>query len=414
MFHRILSFLDLLEIGLPRSLFSRAHRIASAVDVADVQRIARRRLPRFAYDYVEGGAFQEQAVHRNRAALQRIAFSPRVLSGVAESATRQSLLGQTYDLPVGIAPTGLTSLMHPEGELGGVRAAERANVPFVLSTMSTRSIEEVAAAAPNAARWFQLYLRRDRQESLDLLDRAARAGYDKLVLTVDTAVPGRRLRDTRNGLSLPPRLTARTFISALQHPAWTLGLLREEAPGLANFSDSNGPMSEIVSRMFDPTQSWDDFDTIRSHWSGDLIVKGVLDPSDAQECVRRGADAIWVSNHGGRQLDRAVSPADAVGRIRAALGPEVPVILDSGIMSGSDVIAAIAAGADFTFVGRAYIYGLAAGGRKGVDRVLDILHEEMLNSMQLLGIRTWDELSTAHAWDQQTGKRTSMKGEQLQ
>lgn len=392
---RLSSFRELLEIDRPKWPTSR-NRLMRVLDLLEMREMAKRALPKFAFDYFDGSAFREYAAKRNRMAFQRSMFRPRVLVGVDEASPRHEFLGTEYGLPIGIAPTGLTALAHPDGELAGVRAARELNAPFVLSTMSTYSIEEIAAAEPDADRWFQLYLRKERQESLELVERAAAAGYSKLVLTVDTAVGGRRLRDNRNGLSLPPKLSINTAVGSLMHPAWTLRFLNSGAPKLANFSGVAGDMSEIVSQMFDAGQNWEDFDLIRSRWRGDLVVKGVLDPLDAKEFVRRGANAIWVSNHGGRQLDRAVSPIEVVGAVRSAVGPDVPIILDSGILSGSDVLTALGAGADYTFLGRGYIYGLAAGGQDGVSRVFEIFREEMLNSMQLLGVSRLRDISQSN------------------
>ncbi|WP_336643712.1 alpha-hydroxy acid oxidase [Microbacterium sp. MMO-113] len=262
----------------------------------------------------------------------------------------------------------------------------------MLSTMGTRSIEHVADAAPGARRWFQLYLRRDRAASLALIERAAAAGFDTLVLTVDTRVPGQRYRDDRNRLSMPPRLTLRTAAQSALHPAWSLDLLAHDAPAMANFGPRSGSVTDVVSSMFDPALSLDDVRWLRGNWAGPIVVKGVLSATDAERFIDAGADAIWLSNHGGRQLDRAIAPIEVVGAVRAALGDDIPLLLDSGIRSGLDVVAAIAAGADFVFLGRGYMYGLMAGGRIGVERALDLVADETLSTMQLLGVRTTAEL----------------------
>lgn len=364
------------------------NRLSKVLDLSEMERLARKRIPKFVYDYVAGASYREETAAANRSALAQYSLRPRTMQGVGQTSTAQKFLGHSYSLPVGIAPTGLTSLVHKDGELAGVRAAQTHNIPFVLSTMSTYSIEEVAAAAPNADRWFQLYLRKKRQESVELINRAKESGYSTLVLTVDTAVPGNRLRDTRNGLSLPPKVSLRNAASAFTKPSWSLGMLQGELPTMANFRDQSGNLSDIVANMFDPDQSWEDFDLVRKHWDGHLIVKGVLHPSDAREFMERGADSIWVSNHGGRQLDRALPSIEALRHIRSELGPEVPLLLDSGVRSGADVLTALAAGASFTFIGRSYIYGLAAGGELGVERTFDILHNEILNTLQLLGAKT--------------------------
>lgn len=374
----------LVQPQLP-ALPTTAQRLRSARDVEDLRRLARRRAPGFVYDYVAGGAYREESVACNAAALARRRLVPNVLRPVTALNTVTSLLGVDHRLPVGLAPTGLTGLAHPDGEIAVARAASRFGVPMGLSTMATRSIEEVAAAAPQARRWFQLYLRTDREKSLDLVRRAMAAGYDTLILTVDTPVAGRRLRDERNGLSLPPKLTVKTALDVARHPRWGVDFLTTPPPRLANFDESAASISELVNGMFDPGLSLRDLDWLREVWPGTLMVKGILNPQDAVAVFEHGADAVCVSNHGGRQLDRAIAPVDALPAIRAAVGPQAPLVLDSGITSGLDVVTALAAGADFVLVGRAFLYGLMAGGQAGVERVLDILSSETRNAMQLMG-----------------------------
>lgn len=392
---RFSQFRDLVDTKL-FDLPTTRSRLSRALDLFDMEKLARKRLPKFAFDYVAGSSYREEAASRNRHALANWSLRPRALQAVAEVSTAQTLFQREYSLPVGIAPTGLTSLVHGEGELAGAKAAEKQNIPFVLSTMSTYSIEDVAAAAPSGDNWFQLYLRKNRDESLALMNRARKAGYSTLVLTVDTAVPGNRLRDTRNGLSIPPKVSVRSVASAAKRPAWSLGLLKRDPPKMANFTNLDGSLSEVVAEMFDADQNWDDFDLVRNNWPGNLVVKGVLHPDDAAEFVARGADGIWTSNHGGRQLDRAIAPIETVSSMRAAIGPATPLLFDSGIMSGTDILVAIGAGADFTFLGRGYIYGLAAGGQQGVERSFEILHNEIRNSMQLLGARSLDKVTGDH------------------
>lgn len=358
----------------------------------DLHRLAKRRTPKFAFDYVEGGAGTETAMRGNLAAFQRTRLQQRVLRGIGNASLATELFGQQFTMPIGIAPIGLTGLMRAEGEVAGVAAAERAGVPFTLSTMGTRSLEEVAEAGPGAAKWFQLYVRNGRELNLELMQRAKRLGFDTLVVTADTPVSGRRLRDMRNRLAMPPRLSIPTVIHSALHPAWTFDLLRNDAPTLANFERSEGTVQELVASMFDPGLAVEHLAWIRDAWDGAFIVKGVTSPEDARRLRDFGVDAVWVSNHGGRQLDRAVATINAIGPIREAVGDELPLLFDSGVRTGTDVATAIAAGADFVFIGRAYLYGLMAGGRAGVERALELLGLETLNAMQLLGVGSAAEL----------------------
>lgn len=389
--NRVRSFKNLLSISAPK-LPSEHNRLLRARSVHDLRRIAKRRTPGFVFDYVEGGALTEQAARANIAAFSERKLVPSVTNSVANATLKTSLFSTEYAMPIGIAPVGLTSLMRAEAETAAARAAQSRGVPFTLSTMGTRSIEDIAQAAPSGNRWFQLYLRRDREASLELIERAAAHGYTTLVVTVDTRVPGYRLRDERNQLSMPPQLSARTALQSAIHPSWLLGLLTHDAPAMQNFGPQAGSITEVVGSLFDPALSLADIDWLRSVWSGPIVVKGVLSASDARSFLDHGADGIWVSNHGGRQLDRAIAPLDAVAEIREAVGPETPILLDSGVRTGVDVVTAIAAGADFVFLGRAYMYGLMAGGQAGVERVFELVERETLNAMQLLGACTVKEL----------------------
>lgn len=381
---RLRSFAELLTIAKP-SVPTERTRVADANSIKDLRRLAHKRAPRFVLDYLEGGAGAEDSTRENLAAFSRRFLTPSVSGSVEGASLETELFGTQYAMPIGIAPIGLSSLMRAEAETAGARAAESRNVPFTLSTMGTRSVTEVATDAPNSQRWFQLYLRRDRNSSAQLVQRAAAAGFTTLVVTVDTRVPGRRLRDERNKLSMPPRLTGRTAFQAASKPSWALDLMKHDAPTMSNFGPEDGNLSDVVGSMFDPALSVDDVRWLRSLWDGPLVVKGVLSGRDAENFLAAGADGIWVSNHGGRQLDRAISPLDALSGIRRAVGDDVPLLLDSGIRTGVDVMTALAAGADFVFLGRAYMYGLMAGGQAGAERALDVLAAEMLNTMQLLG-----------------------------
>ena len=371
-------------------------RASGALNLEDLRQLARRRTPTAAFDYADGGSYAEEALERNYRAYRNTELLPGILRDVSAVDPSVSVAGGRFSLPVGIAPTGLTRLMHAAGERAGAAAAARHNIPFTLSTMGTVSIEETAAAAPQGTRWFQLYLGQDREVSVDMMRRAREAGYSALLLTVDTAVTSTRVRDQRNGMTLPPTLGARTMLDALRRPGWCLDFLTTEPLGFANFPHNTGNVSARFDTMFDASLNYADLAWVREAWSGTLIVKGVQGPEDAVACFGHGVDGVVVSNHGGRQLDRAPVPVLQLPAIRAAVGPDRLLIADSGIMSGGDVVATLAAGANFTLIGRAYLYGLMAGGQSGVERTLEILEREIRQTMALLGVRTLAELGPQH------------------
>ncbi|MCT1690539.1 alpha-hydroxy-acid oxidizing protein [Brevibacterium sp. p3-SID960] len=381
----------LLQFDLQRN--RRQARLSRVSSVEDLRRIAKRRTPTGPFDYVDGAAESESTHYGNRDAFGELTFIPAILAANDDIDLRATVAGETFELPVGIAPTGFTRMMQAEGEVAGVRAAERAGVPFSLSTMGTQSIEDVAAAAPNATKWFQLYLWRDREASLDLIQRAWAAGYRNLLVTVDTAIAGRRLRDVRNGLTVPPKLTLGTVLDASYRPEWWFNFLTTDPLTFASLSDDTSSLAALVNGMFDPTLSMEDLAWIREQWPGKLFVKGVLTAEDTQRSLDNGADGLVVSNHGGRQLDRAPTSFDALPVVRAAAGDDVEIILDSGIMHGADILAALAYGADFTLIGRAYLYGLMAAGEAGVRKVLELLEAQMRVTMQLMGAATLADLN---------------------
>lgn len=358
-----------------------------------LRELARRTTPRAVFDYTDGAAGDELSMQQSRELLRSVQFRPRVLRDVSAVDTSTKILGGVSALPIGLAPTGFTRMMHHEGEAAVARAAARHGVPYALSTMGTTSVEDVAAAAPDGRRWFQLYLWRDREASVSLIDRAAEAGYDTLVLTVDTPVAGPRLRDVRNGLTIPPTLTLRTVADAARKPRWWIDLLTTDPLQFASLSSWNGTVADLANSMFDPSAGLDDVAWLRRHWRGQLVVKGVQHPDDAVAAVDAGADGVVVSNHGGRQLDRAAPPLSVLGAVVDAVGHRADVIVDGGMSSGADVVAALCLGADFVLVGRAYLYGLMAGGERGVDRALSLLQQEVLATMQLLGVSSVDDLS---------------------
>lgn len=368
-----------------RPAFNRASRLAKAADVWDLRAMAKRRTPRPAFDYVDGAAQRELTVDRTRAAFDAVELIPRILHGTEKVDLTTTIAGGHSALPFGIAPTGFTRFMHSEGEDGGSAAARDAGIPFTLSTMGTRSPEQVAEASPGGRHWFQLYLWKDRERSRALLDRAWASGFETLLVTVDTPVAGQRLRDTRNGMTIPPRLTLKTVLDASYRPDWWFNFLTTDPLTFASLSGSSADLPSIINSMFDPTLSMADLEWVRSVWPGKLFVKGVLTAEDTRRSLDVGADGLVVSNHGGRQLDRAPVSLRALPEVRAEAGSSVEIILDSGIMSGADIVAALCLGADFTLIGRAYLYGLMAGGREGVSRVIELLAKEMEVTMQLMG-----------------------------
>jgi L-lactate dehydrogenase (cytochrome) len=371
-------------------------RLEAALTIQDLRRIAKRRTPKAAFDYTDGAAEDELTIRRARQAFRDIEFHPMILRDVAEVRTGWEVLGQPVALPFGIAPTGFTRLMHTEGEIAGAQAAAAAGIPFSLSTLGTASIEDVASAIPKGRKWFQLYMWRDRDRSMGLVRRAADAGFDTLLVTVDVPVAGARLRDARNGMTIPPALTLRTVLDALGRPRWWFDLLTTEPLAFASLDRWPGTVGEYLDTMFDPSLTFDDLAWIRSRWPGKLVVKGIQTLADARAAVDVGVDGIVLSNHGGRQLDRAPVPFHLLPSVARELGKDAEILLDTGIMSGADIVAAIALGARFTLVGRAYLYGLMAGGEAGVRRAIAILSGQLSRTMRLLGVTCLQELSPKH------------------
>ena len=370
-------------------------RLASAASIWDLRAVARRHVPRAVFDYTDGAAETETSLRRAREAFARLEFVPRVLRDVSKVDMSTTILGRPSALPLVFAPTGFTRLMHEAGEPAVGRAAGRLGIPYALSTLGTTSPEDVAAAAPGTERWFQLYLWNDRAAALDLVRRARAAGYTALILTVDTPVAGARLRDVHNGFTIPPTLSVRTLIDIGLHPGWWFDKLTTEPLKFAVFSETGGTVADLINRVFDPTITIDDFTWVREAWDGPLIIKGIQTVDDARAVVDAGADALVISNHGGRQLDRAPTPLEQLPAIVDAVGDRAEVYLDGGVLGGADVIAAVALGARAVLVGRAYLYGLMAGGERGVDRAGEMLTKEMRRTMQLLGVRSVSELDAS-------------------
>ena len=377
-------------------LNGRKRRLSRALTIYDLRDIAKRRTPKAPFDYTDGGADTESSLTRARQTFENIEFQPRILRDVSIVDTSVKMLGQTMAMPIGIAPTGFTRMMQTEGEYAGATAARDAGIPYTLSTMGTRSIEDVAKIAPDGRNWFQLYMWKDRDRSMALVERAKAAGFDTLVLTVDVPVAGARLRDVRNGMTIPPSLTTKTILNAIPRPAWWMNFLTTDPLKFASLDSWKGTVAELLDSMFDPTVTFDDLRWIRKQWNGNLVVKGIQNVEDAVLAQKAGADAITLSNHGGRQLDRAPVPYLLIPDVRKAVGKKFEIHVDTGIMHGADVVAAIAAGANFTWIGRAYLYGLMAGGKEGVDRSLEILRTQMVRTMKLLGARSLTELNPSH------------------
>jgi L-lactate dehydrogenase (cytochrome) len=373
-------------------------RLARAASVDDLREIARRRLPRGVFDYIDGAAEDEISAGRNIAAFRRLEFRPRVLRDVSDVDPSALLLGRRVALPLVLSPTGFPRVAHSQGELAVARAAARAGLPYVLSTLGTRSIEEVRAVSTGDL-WFQVYVWRDKELLGEMLQRAAAAEYSTIVITVDTAVLGRRERDVRSGFTLPPKLGLDTLLDGALHPAWTWDFLRADPISFANVvGKSVGDGSDAVSlaaymnSQFDPALSWDDIDWFRERWAGKVVLKGIQTVADALLAAERGVDAIALSNHGGRQLDGAPPPIELVAPVREAVGDRLEILCDGGVRRGSDVVKAAALGANGAMSGRAYLYGLGAGGERGVDHVLFLLDESIRRTLALVGARTFEEL----------------------
>ena len=375
------------------------NRMAS---IEDLRAAARRRMPRFAFDYFDGAAEGEAAMARNRAAFDACTLTPRVLRDVGVRDMSVELFGKRYAAPLGVAPTGLANLARAGADVMLARAAAALNLPFVLSTAATTTIEAVAAAAPDHT-WFQLYMPKDRGIGYDFIDRAAASGIRVLMVTVDIAVPGRRNRDVRNGFALPLRWDLTMGLDLLRHPAWSLDMLANGAPRLANWEKyaaaaaSAGSLAAMQANQIDASLSWKDLEAVRSRWPHTLVVKGVMHAEDAREVRSLGADGVVISNHGGRQLDAAPATLDALPAIRDAVGSSMAVMLDGGIRYGSDIAKALARGADFCFVARPTLYGVAAAGQAGAEHALRLLIEGLSRTMAFMGVTDVNGIRRADA-----------------
>lgn len=379
-----------LDLNLKRA------RLSDAQTIDDLRKIAKRRTPAAAFDYTDGAADDEISMNRARQAFKDVEFHPSILNDVSNVDTSCEVFGGPSALPFGIAPTGFTRLMQTEGELAGASAAGKAGIPFCLSTLGTTSIEDVKAANPHGRNFFQLYVMRQREISYGLVKRAAAAGFDTLFFTVDTPIAGARLRDKRNGFSIPPQISLGTVANAIPRPWWWVDFLTTPTLSFASLSSTGGTVGELLNSAMDPSIQFSDLEEIRSMWPGKLVVKGVQNVEDSKKLADLGVDGIILSNHGGRQLDRAPVPFWLLPEVVREVGKNLDVTMDTGIMHGADIVAAMAMGAKFTFIGRAYLYGLMAGGEAGVTRAIEILAEQVRRTMQLLQVETIDELSPKH------------------
>jgi L-lactate dehydrogenase (cytochrome) len=381
-------------------------RLARAANLDDLRRIAKRRLPAGVFDYIDGGADDERSLGRNTAAFADYEFRPRVLRDISDVDPSTEVLGRRVPLPLVLSPTGFARIADPQGELAVARSAARAQIPYTLSTMGTRSIEEVAdasdsvrasgaaASGPNR-RWFQVYVWRDKGLVRELLERARAAQYEAIVITVDTAVLGRRERDVRRGFTMPPKIGPETIIDGLLHPGWTWAFVNSDPIMFANVvgrSDEDGSsgvtLADHVNSQYDPTLSWDDISWFREIWGGPVVLKGIQTVADARIAADVGVEAIALSNHGGRQLEDAPAPIELVAPVADAVGGEVEIYCDGGVRRGSDIVKAVALGATACMAGRAHFYALGAAGERGVDWMLDFLDQGMRQTMALTGVNT--------------------------
>jgi L-lactate dehydrogenase (cytochrome) len=360
--------------------------------IEDLRDAARRKVPRAFFEYADGGSYSEETLRANRADLERIALRQRVMVDVADRSASTKILGEPVSMPLTLAPIGLCGMQHGDGEILACRAAQAAGIPFCLSTMSICSIEDVAGAVDKPF-WFQLYVMKDRGFIRSLIERAAAAKCSALVLTVDLQILGQRHRDIKNGMTVPPELRLKNFFDIATKPAWALSVLRGKRKTFGNISghikgmESVNVLSQWISGQFDPSLSWKDIEWIAGLWPGKLILKGILDVEDARMAAKSGAAALVVSNHGGRQLDGAPSSISMLPRIADALGSDIEIMFDGGIRSGQDLFRALALGAKSCLSGRAYIYGLGAGGQAGVTRAIEIIRNELDVTMALTGVK---------------------------
>lgn len=368
-----------------------------SLTIADLRNLARRRVPKSVFDYVEGGSLQELSIQRAKQTFTKVQFHTRVLQGVSEVDFQAQILGAPTSMPLILAPTGYTRMMHYLGEYAVAASAAKQDLIYTLSTMGTVSPEDLVKATPEGRKWFQLYLWQNREQSRDFIVQAKRAQFEALVLTVDTPVSGMRLRDTRNGLTVPPKITAKTFVNMATKPRWWGNLLTTPPLEFAAMRGYNRSLFELAQLIFDPTATMKDIPWLQDEWGGKLIVKGVQSVEDALELKKLGVDGIVLSNHGGRQMDRGIVPLELLPEVKAAVGTSMEVFIDGGVDNAGDVLAAVAHGAHGVMIGRPYLYALMAAGEKGVDHMADIFRQEMDNTLKLMGVPRVSDLTPLHA-----------------
>ena len=377
-----------------KSPFSRTSEVSRAVTISQLRSIGKAKTPRAVFDYTDGAAGEELSYGRAYEAYRQLEFHPRVLRDVSTVDTSITIFGQSSALPFVFSPTGFTRMMHYHGETAVAKVAAEFGIPYTLSTLGTTSIEDLAAAAPNTRKWFQLYLWRDKATRYELVDRAGAAGYEAIMLTVDTVVGGMRVRDVKNGLTIPPQLTLKTMADMARYPKWWGNLLTSAPLEFASLKSTGGTVAELMNSVFDPSITMKDVEWLKENWLGKLIVKGVQNVADAKMLADAGVDAVALSNHGGRQLDRSVVPLELLPSVKAAIsGSSTQLFIDGGALSGSDVVGGIGLGADAVLIGRAYLYGIMAGGEAGVRRAAQILQGEVEQTMRLMGITSLAQLT---------------------
>lgn len=389
-------FFTLIDWSVP-PISPRKRATNKAQTIRDLANTARKRVPKVVYDFVEGSALDEIGYARSADAYSRVQFNSKIMRDVTEVDASETIFGFKTDLPIIFAPTGYTRLMHHVGEPAVAAAAEKNNLIYTLSTMGTTSPKELAQAVPGVHRWLQLYVMQNREDSLAIIKQARENGFDTLVLTVDTPVSGLRLRDLRNGLTIPPRIKLTTVFAIARKPIWWLNLFTTKKLEFAAFRGWDKSLVELAATIFSPNITFADVKWLRKEWDGPIVVKGVQSVADAQELARLGVDGIVLSNHGGRQLDRGPVPLEILPQVVKAVGNKVDVYIDGGIMSGQDAYASISLGAKAVFVGRAYLYGVMSDGQRGVEKAIEILRRDFLNTMALTGNRTLKEVRESGA-----------------
>ncbi len=384
-------FWSLIDFKLP-SLNPYKGKLDRAQTVSDLAKVAKKRVPKVVFDYVEGSAVDEVSYARSRDAWDRVEFNSKVLRDVSLIDTSEIILGRKVDLPIIFSPTGYTRLMHHVGEPAVANVAFEKNLVYSLSTMGTTSPAELAQAVPGARKWFQLYVMKNRKDSLAVIKQAKDSGFEALILTVDTPVAGLRYRDNRNGLTIPPKIRLNTVLAIARKPIWWLNLFTTGKLEFAAFRGWDKPLSELAGLIFDPSTTFADIKWLKSVWDGPIIVKGIQSVADAKEVAKLGVSGIILSNHGGRQLDRGPVPLEILPEVVKVVGKKVDVYIDGAVMSGLDVLSAIALGAKAVFIGRAYLYGIMADGERGVNKVIELMRRELVNGMALTGARNLKEV----------------------